>query len=136
MAHAAEDEPEAEPAPAPRRRRKWVFVALAALFAALAIAAVVIHVQTNEGELVIEVDDPNIEVKVVRGETLVADVSTGRNWVLKAGDGKVTFYDPVTGAEAITETFTIKRGDKTVVRASMADIVAKRSPKPKPVPKK
>ena len=47
----------------------------------------------------IDVDDPNIEVKLVRGDAVIVDRTTGREFVLKAGDGEVTFHDPHSGAQ-------------------------------------
>ena len=129
--------PEARPVPPPRPRYgRWVAaaVALLGLGIGLLFAPTVIRVVTNKGELVIEVDDPRIEVVVKGPNAEVHDKSRDRRYVLKAGDGRVEFLDPDGGAGGLTKTFTITRGGKTVVRATMAEVTARPKPAPKPGP--
>jgi hypothetical protein len=93
----------------------------------------IVRVITNQGELVVELGDPDIEVTVVQGGAKVIDKTKQRTFVLKAGrGGEVEFYDPETGVKAVTKTFEITRGGKTVVTASQTEVAAARS-KPQPL---
>ena len=69
----------------PRRRRRLVLAGL--LVAAVVAAAVVIRLKTERGEVVIETDDPDVEV-VVKGDRVVTirDPKTGRAYVLDRAD--------------------------------------------------
>jgi hypothetical protein len=131
---------DAAPPPAPRRRRPWALAACAVLAAAVGLAGylyggTVVRVVTDKGELVIEVDDPNIEVKVVRGDAVLVDKTKNREFVLKAGDGEVIFFDPVSEVTTVARKFELKRGDAVRVRATVAELAAKRPPPPpQPVP--
>ena len=124
-------------APPPRRRWKWV-VGAAAAAAAVALAVThgptVVRFVTNRGELVIEVDHPDIEVTVKDAAARVFDKGTGRVFVLTAGEGEVEFYDPQTGAKALTKAFRVERAGKTVVRATLAELVKPSPPPPPPPP--
>ncbi len=134
--------PTAVPARPARRRQGGygpMWLAIGILIGGLALGAVkygaqIIRIMTNEGELVVEVDDENIEVTVKKDGVVITDKSKKREYVLKAGKGEVVFHDP-DGPVAVTKTFEIKRGDTVVVKASMADVVAAR-PKPKDVKQK
>jgi hypothetical protein len=55
-------------------------------------------------------------VKVVRGDAVLVGKTKDREFVIEAGDGKVIFFDPTTGAEANAATFQLKRGDTLTVR--------------------
>src|SRR5205085_2439014 len=83
---------------------------------------------TNKGELVIDVDDPAIEVVVYQGAARLVDRTTDRTFELKAGDGEVEFYDPATGAGAVTKRFTLTRNGKGRVSATMKEIADRRKP--------
>jgi hypothetical protein len=128
------------PKPVPKRRRVglWVGVAVGVLIlgAGLLFAPTIIRIATNKGELVIEVEDPSIEVLVKLEAThLVMDKgkTTEREFVLTPGEYEVFFYERGSGVAAATKKFRITRGGKVVVRASMADFAAAQ-PKPKPIP--
>ena len=133
--------PVAEPA-APARRRaggRWWAVAAGAAFVGLLAAGAyygktVVRVLSNEGELVVEVDDPAVEVTVKQGEAVVRDTTKDRAFVLKAGSGEVLFRDPDTGAAALTRAFTIERGGKVVLRATAAELARRPKPPAPPEP--
>jgi WD40 repeat protein len=127
----------AEPA-AKRKGGRKRFAAIAALaLLPLGLLAyfgpTVVRIVTDKGELLIETDDPNIEVVVKQDGAVVRDRSKEREFVIRAGDkGEVEFYDPETGAKAVTKKFALTRGDKARVSATMADVAAAR---PKPAPR-
>jgi hypothetical protein len=113
--------------PARSRRSPVALAAAAVLLLALGglaarYGATVIRIIGNKGELVVEVDDPTIEVAVKDGRTTVYDKTRDRTFVLSAGDGSVTFRDPNSGAATVTKTFTVSRGGTTVVRATANEV--------------
>ena len=131
-ATVADDSPAA---PAHRKPRRALRIALAAavllpLIVLAAYGKTVVRIVTDQGELVVEVDDPSIEVVVKQGGAVIRDKTKDREFVIRAGaNGEVEFYDPATGAKALTKAFTLTRGDTTRVKATMAAVVAAR-PKP------
>jgi serine/threonine protein kinase len=117
------------------RRQHWIVAAtcLLAFGVALYFAPTLIRIATNKGELVIEVDDPNVEV-LVKPDAAYVVMDKGktkeRTIVLKAGGYEVEFFDPETGAHAFTKKFTIDRGGRAVLTATRSEVVAARKPKP------
>jgi Protein kinase domain/WD domain, G-beta repeat len=104
----------------PRHRRPWVRIAAAlAILAAGAgsLALVTYRVQTGTGELVIESDDPDIEVIVKQGgqQVSIVDPKTKDRIELNAGRYELQLAGGGAGLRLSTDTFTLKRGDKTVV---------------------
>lgn len=107
--------------PATRSRRRLlvaagVLLALAAL--AYGFGGTVIRYATNKGELVVEVDNPDVEVKVVQGGVAVTDKTTNRRFELTAGGGEVEVYEPASGLRLTTKKFTLTRGQKVIVNVS------------------
>jgi serine/threonine protein kinase len=131
------DDAEVVPMAAPVSNRRRVVtriglaVAVLAFGFALFYSPTIIRIVTDKGELVIEVDDPRIEVVVKGADAEIHDRSRDRKYVVRAGDGQVEFFDPDTGAHALTKTFHITRGGRDSVKATMAEVIAKRLP-PKP----
>jgi tRNA A-37 threonylcarbamoyl transferase component Bud32 len=125
-----DDEPVARPrapdAPA-RRRLPWLLGGLAAGLLALAVlAAVVIRFQTAEGTLVVEVADPDAEIKFKDGQLVLFGpdgkemyrLSPGeRDKKLPAGPYTVRVEGP-GGLKLSTAAFTLTRGDKVTVRVT------------------
>jgi WD40 repeat protein len=111
-----------EPRPVSRRRNRWPPVKVTAtllIAAAIGLAGVVRRVQTDKGELIIETTDPSVEIRVEQGGNLVTivDPKTKQKIELRAGD-----YDLKLGGKdsadlhLSTDTFTLKRGDQTIVK--------------------
>ncbi len=116
--------------PNPRRRRPWLPIAAAlAMLAAGAgtLALVTFRIQTETGELVIESDDPNIELIVKQGgkQVTIVDPKTKHRIVLNTGQYELKLAGGSEGLKLSTDSFTLKRGDKTVVT------VRREAPKPK-----
>jgi hypothetical protein len=115
----------------PRRRiGALVAVGLGLLFAGLA-AAGVIYVQTDNGELVVELNDPNANVEVrVNGQEVVLDPA-GKNVRVRAGANQKLV---VTGPdfETVSETFDLKRNGKSVVHVTLKPKAVAAGPTPKP----
>jgi WD40 repeat protein len=93
---AAELECLAKPAAAPRRR--WLWAAGLLLSLILGLAAAVIVLRTPAGEVMVETDDPNIEL-VARGNNLVRirDLKTGKTLTLDAGKYTLAMTDDGDG---------------------------------------
>ena len=102
-------------------RHRWrLGMAAAALFALLGplgwfFGPTIIRVVTGKGELVIDVDDPDVEV-VVKPDGVRIRSGKEQTVIVTAGDGVVEVSDPTKGWTLVTEKFTLKRGGKEVVR--------------------
>jgi WD40 repeat protein len=81
------------------------------------LALITYRIQTQTGELVIESDDPNIEVIVKQGgqRVTIVDPKTKDSIELKAGRYELQLAGGGDGFKLSTDAFTLKRGDKTVV---------------------
>jgi membrane fusion protein (multidrug efflux system) len=107
----------------PRPRRPWVWIAVT--LALLPIAAVssamisyqLLSIRTPTGELVIESEDSNIEVIVRQGgqQVTIVDPKTSNRIELNAGRYELQLFGGGPGLKLSTDTFTLKRGEKTVV---------------------
>lgn len=97
---------------------------------------VIVRIITDTGELIVEVNDPNIEVTVKQGGAEVVDKTKNRRFVLAAKDGEVVFHDPETGARAMTKQFRLTRGGTDRVIATTAEIAAAKLPGTKVAPPK
>jgi hypothetical protein len=129
-------------AAAPRRavasRPRRLVPAVVAAVAALALLGILgilyggtlVRVATNRGELVIQVDDPDVEVGVKQGGATVVDHKKDRQYELTAADGDVEFYEAASGVRLATKHFTLRRGERTVVDARVEVAEAKQGPQP------
>ena len=141
-----EDEP--KPVRTPKRkpaakgsRKPWLIAAgVLALVAAVAVAVVVLRVETGEGTLVVEISDPEVEARVKNGKLVLVGpdgkekysiAPSDRNKKIATGEYKVR----VEGADGLvidTTEFTLKKGGQVTVRVTLdPKAVAK---KPGPVP--
>ncbi len=110
-----------QPAPAstPRasfRRRSSLLVAVAA--GILALAGGVIYIVTDNGVVVIDTEDDQVQVSVVQNgkEIQVLDAASKKTWVVNTGTHTVRLKDAPSGLEIVLpDTFQLKRGDKHVV---------------------
>jgi WD40 repeat protein/serine/threonine protein kinase len=106
-----------------RRRKLWA----ASLVALLALAALgwflaptVVRIVTNTGELVIETDDPNLEVTIKDGRVAVYDKVKDRRFVLKAGEYDVSVREEGDGGVRFaTKRFSITRAGKETFHARL-----------------
>ena len=74
-------------------------------------------IRTPTGELVIESEDPDIEVIVRQGgqQVTIVDPKTNDRIELNAGRYELQLAGGGPGLKLSTDTFTLKRGEKTVV---------------------
>src|SRR5262249_36547246 len=84
----------------------------------------------NQGELVVEIDDPNVKVLLEQAGVTVRDLATKRNYHLElkptrqnlpAGDYELEVTE-AGGIKLFTRQFTLFRGGKTVVNVSLVSL--------------
>jgi hypothetical protein len=110
------------PARPPRLRRRWVFAAAAAMLLALGLVgsqygAVALRVLTNQGQLVIEADDPDVELIVKQGgQTItIKDLKTHRTVELRAGEWQLQLAGGREGLRLSTDRLMLSRGGQRIV---------------------
>jgi hypothetical protein len=73
------------------------------------------RVATNRGELVVETDDPGVEVAIRQNSVLVHDRTAQRSFVLTAGEGEIDVFEKASGLKLATHRFTLTRGGKDII---------------------
>jgi WD40 repeat protein/tRNA A-37 threonylcarbamoyl transferase component Bud32 len=105
-------------APRPKRRRFALVLALALLLMiGGGLAAAIYRVATDKGEIVIETEDPDIEVVIRQGgkEVTILDPKTQQKIALRSGDYEVALSGASGDLRLSTRNFTLKRGEKKIV---------------------
>ena len=118
--------------PTPALRKSALIVAgLLLLLAPLVYlyAGTIIRFATNQGELVVEVDDPNIEVKVIQDGAVIYDKTKDREFTLKAIEGKIEVLEK-DGIKLATKQFQLTRGGKTTVKVTLQELADARKAMP------
>ncbi len=118
----------------PFRKRPALLAGIALLILAplaYLYAGTIIRFATNQGELVIEVDDPNIEVQIVQNGAVVKDKTKDREFTLTASDGQIKVLDN-DGLDVLTKEFQLTRGGKTIVKVSKSELPDPTKPNPIP----
>jgi WD40 repeat protein len=120
------------PQPGPSRRRSWRLVVAGALLAVLGLvgwwfAPAVYRIATNQGQLRIVVDDPEVDVVLGQQGVTVHDRATGRTYVLKQGDRnlpagryEIQVSEAAVGLRFSTREFTLERGRVVRVHVTFA----------------
>jgi serine/threonine protein kinase/uncharacterized membrane protein len=118
----------------PRKRRRVPVFAIGVLLAligvGIAFSGTIFRLATNQGELVIEVDDKDVEVKIVQNGVVVQDKTNKREFTLTAGKGEIEVVDR-DGLKVTTKTFELTRNGKTTVRVTVGELADARKPTPK-----
>jgi hypothetical protein len=119
-----------EPVRKPPRRLWPAMAGVVGLGAILLSAVITYRIATDKGELVIETDDPNIEVVVKQGGKLVTiiDTQTKNRIALDSGNYELELPGDKPGLRLSTKKFSSRRGDRTVVTVSRELA----TPEPKP----
>lgn len=116
--------------PKPSRKRPALLAGIALLILVpflLLYAGTIIRFATNQGELVIEVDDPSIEVQIIQNGAIVKDKTKDREFTLTATNGEIKVLGD--GIKVLTKEFQLTRGGKTIVNVTQ-ELVDARKPKP------
>jgi WD40 repeat protein len=87
----------------------------------LLFAPTIYRFATNQGVLIVETEDPEVEVTVSKdGETAkILDHATGHAVTLKAGTYQLELGDKDKGLKLSTSNFTLERGGKVIVRVRL-----------------
>jgi eukaryotic-like serine/threonine-protein kinase len=88
----------------------------------------IIRVATNKGELVVDVKDPTIMIKVVQNGLLVEDKTSKRTFTLTAGTGQIEVMEK-DGIKLATKRFELTRGGITTVTVTLEELAEARKPK-------
>jgi serine/threonine protein kinase len=144
MTEVGAEEPVAKaPEPAKQRNRAPWYIAggiLGVLLLGAALAVVIIRVQTAEGTLVVEINDPDVETRIKNGKLVLIGPdgkerytisSVDRNKKIDAG----AYTIRVEGADGLvldTNEFTLNKNGQVTVRVTLdPTVVAKKSDPPK-----
>ena len=114
--------------PAAPRDRRQVSLAVAAVLLLGGLIGVgaftLIRVQTDQGEYVIDTDDPDFSFRVSKGAVTLEDRKAGRQYGLKVlrqdqatGKSELEVTDIDAGLSFKTRTFTVKRGERVALKA-------------------
>src|SRR5262249_16263325 len=98
-------------------RRRWPWAAAAAI-CLLVVAVVVYRIETDNGDIVIESDDPDVEVLVKQGDTTdtTLDGKSNQKVTLPTGDYTLSLSGEAEGLKLESpQTFVLRRGDRKVV---------------------
>jgi ribosomal protein S27E len=107
------------PAPPRRRRRRAMAVAGGALLLTVLLTVIVIRLgKPEEGSVAIETVDPNVQLVFTSGgrEVTVRDGKDGAEFKLPLGSYQVALKDGKGGFQLKTDHFTLKRGERVLVK--------------------
>jgi serine/threonine protein kinase len=104
--------------PAPKRRRSWLPLAAVLLFASLAAAGLVYRIQTDNGEVVINVESPDVEVVLLKGgkEVEIIDTKMKKSVRVPTGDYDVVVKNKPDDIEVNTDRIVVSRGQVVLVK--------------------
>jgi serine/threonine protein kinase len=129
------------PARPDRRRPLWPYLAgLAATLFAIAAVAFQLFIRTPHGTLVIESDDPAVEVRVTKDGATLVDRTQKREIELTVGKYGIALVEPKGGLRLTTDKFEIVKNGKATVTvrrdppAGPSAEPKESTPRPTPVP--
>jgi WD40 repeat protein/serine/threonine protein kinase len=116
--------------PAPRSRRPRLLTAVAALLllGVALLSAVIVRITTNKGEIIIEADDPDVEVVVTKSGKVVTilDTKSNQKVTLDTGEYVVSLAGNSDGLKIdVPPAFTLRRGDTKIVTVKREPVHAK-----------
>nr|MCU0982121.1 protein kinase [Pirellulaceae bacterium] len=105
--------------PQPRRIRPWIAATLllALIGGGLLFSGTVVRLVTNRGILAVEVEDPNVEIRIVQNGLVVQDPTSQREFTLSAGKGEIEVLEK-DGIKLATRQFELTRGGTTRVKVT------------------
>ena len=87
----------------------------------------VIRFVTNQGLLVVEVDDQNVEIAIRQNGLVVQDKTTHREFQLKAVAGEIEVYEKGGNLRLLTKKFTLARGGKAYITVTPRELTQART---------
>ncbi len=113
----------------PRKRRLLPLVAVGLMLAFVGVGVLfggtIYRVVFNKGELVIEVEDKDIEVKIVHNGVVVQDKPSKREFTLTAGKGEIEVLER-DGIKLTTKKFELTRNGRTTVKVTAGELAEAR----------
>jgi WD40 repeat protein/tRNA A-37 threonylcarbamoyl transferase component Bud32 len=98
--------------------RAWRLMMAGAAALVLIAAVMVYHIQTDQGDIVIETDDPNVQVLIKQDDKLV-DILDGKSKqkvTLHTGEYTLILAGDAEGLKVeLPPTFVLRRGDKKII---------------------
>ena len=101
------------------------------------LAAMVYRIQTDQGTLVVTIEDPAVKAILEKGGLVIQDKNSGRDWTIKAAEtkslpsgeyqlkaSKQLLVTDDSGVELTTDTFTLKRKDEVRVTIALEPLAA------------
>ena len=114
-------------------------IAAGVLFLALIVAGVMVfRITTDTGTIVIETNDPDVQVVVKQGgnQVTILDGKTNKQIELKSGEYELQLAKGADGLQLSTDRLVLKRGEKEIVRIRRETAVTSKLPEPeKSIPK-
>ena len=94
-----------------RRRRNWlpyltIGLLLALIGVGITFSGTLYRIVTDKGQLLIEVDDKDVEVKIVQNGVVVQDKTNQREFTLRAGKGEIEVLEK-DGVKLATKQFEL-----------------------------
>lgn len=80
---------------------------------------------TDQGELVIEVNDKDVQVEIRQNGLIVREKGSGRKFTLAARDGEIEVYEK-NGIKLTTQKFELTRGDQKTVTITLENLASAR----------
>jgi WD40 repeat protein/serine/threonine protein kinase len=105
----------------PPTRRHWKPLAIAAVVAGFALLGVVLTLTNRYGTLVVETEDPNVQIAVKQRGKLVEILNAESGWAirLKSGEYEVEMQSGKDRFEIERDNVTVKRGEDVRVRITL-----------------
>ncbi len=107
---------------ASRLRKRVALAAAAVVLVAVGLAGyvygpAVYRIATDQGQVVIETDDPDVEVRITQGgeQIQILDAKSKRTINLKAGTYQLALSEGKDGLRLSTDQFTLERGGRQVI---------------------
>lgn len=98
---------------------------LACMGVAIVFGGQIVRVITNTGELLIDIDDRTVEVRIIQNGLIVKEKTTNREFELTAVDGQVEVLEK-NGIKLTTKRFQLTRGGTATITVTVPEIVAAR----------
>lgn len=99
----------------------------AAISGAIFFSGPIVRVITNTGELVVQIEDPGVAVRIIQnGIVVVSDTTDDREFELKAVEGKIEVLEK-NGVKISTKKFQLTRGETTTVTVTASELALARA---------